>query len=523
MCEFSKKAQASENQSFPQDDLRFYLPLFNAAGEGMVVVNGKGEIVLLNDRVESLFGYTKEELRGKSISILIPKDLRGAHKKSVGKYFEQPRARMMSQSNNLFGLKKDGDHFPVEVSLNHFLVGEERFAVGVINDVSARKIQEQKIIELNEQLEQKVEERTESLRKSEHLYKTIASNFPDGIIKVLNLDFEHVFAEGRELKNLGLDQSMLLNERYDSTLEVQDSSKIMEELEKAKAGEKRTFEIQSKGAIYQVDAVPLKGSAGEVVQILVIEKNITQKKKADEEIVSALERERELSTLKSRFVSMASHEFRTPLGAILSSVSLISKYTEGDQQSHRDKHIGRIKSSVHNLTTILNDFLSLDKLETGKVRFELEMIDIEEKCLSIADELKTILKRGQQIHMEHEGKTMALIDKHLFGNSLINLISNAVKYSPEEHSIFVNTFVYDDRLELYVRDEGIGIPKEEQKHLFQRFFRANNATNIQGTGLGLNITKKYLELMDGSITFDSEEGRGTTFKVVIPQSIESHE
>ncbi len=523
MCEFAKKSQGSEDQSFPQDDLRFYLPLFNAAGEGMVVVNSKGEMVLVNDRVEHLFGYQKEELKGRSISMLIPKDLRSSHQQSVGKYFDQPRARMMSQSNNLFGLKKDGKQFPVEVSLNHFLVGDERFAVGVINDVSARKAQEQKIIELNEQLEQKVEERTESLRKSEHLYKTIASNFPDGIIKVLNLDFEHVFAEGRELKNLGLDQNLLLNQRYDSVLGMDNSSAIMEELELAKAGEKRSFELQLKGGTYQVDAVPLKGTQGEVVQILVIEKNITKKKKAEEEIVSALERERELSTLKSRFVSMASHEFRTPLGAILSSVSLISKYTEGDQQSQRDKHIGRIKSSVHNLTTILNDFLSLDKLETGKVRFELEMVNIEKKCSSIADELKSILKGGQQIHLHHQGKTEAMIDRHLFGNSLINLISNAAKYSSEGSNIYVSTHVSDKRLELQVRDEGIGIPKSEQKHLFERFFRANNATNIQGTGLGLNITKKYLELMDGSITFESEEGRGTIFTVVIPQSIESHE
>ncbi|MDP4666065.1 MAG: PAS domain S-box protein, partial [Flavobacteriaceae bacterium] len=344
------------------------MPLFNAAGEGMVVVNGKGEIVLINDRVVQLFGYDKEELKGRSIATLIPSDLRKSHDQYVERYFNQPKPRMMSQSNNLFGLKKDGDRFPVEVSLNHFLVGEERFAVGVINDVSARKTQERKIIELNEQLEQKVQERTESLMKSEHLYRTISSNFPDGIIKVLNLDFEYVFAEGKELLNIGINKDELLNKPYAETIHEESRAHVMQVLEEVKNGNQMSFELSVGESFYDVDAVPLQEASGEVSQILVIEKNITSKKKAEEEIIGALEKERELSTLKSRFVSMASHEFRTPLGAILSSVSLISKYTEGNQQEKRDKHISRIKSSVNNLTNILNDFLSLDKLETGKVR-----------------------------------------------------------------------------------------------------------------------------------------------------------
>lgn len=523
MCEFANNRQSVDNESHLADDFRFYLPLFNAAGEGMVVVNGRGEIVLINDRVVQLFGYEKEELIGKSIATLIPRDLRKSHDQYVARYFNQPKPRMMSQSSNLFGLKKDGDRFPVEVSLNHFLVGEERFAVGVINDVSARKMQERKIIELNEQLEQKVQERTESLMKSEHLYRTISSNFPDGIIKVLNLDFDYVFAEGKELINMGINKEDLLNKPYKDSIPEESKTYVMELLEEVRKGSQMTFELNVGKSFYHVDAVPLQDASGEVIQILVIEKNITNKKKAEEEIIGALEKERELSTLKSRFVSMASHEFRTPLGAILSSVSLISKYTEGHQQENRDKHISRIKSSVNNLTNILNDFLSLDKLETGKVRFELEEIDIPEECLRILDDYKTIVKPGQELIFDHKGGVLAEVDKHLFGNILINLLSNAVKYSLEGSHIFVSTIRNEDELLLSVRDEGIGIPEEEQKHMFERFFRANNATNIQGTGLGLNITKKYIDLMRGSITFNSEEGKGTTFIVSIPQSKDTHE
>ncbi|MFN4233534.1 MAG: ATP-binding protein [Bacteroidia bacterium] len=235
-----------------------------------------------------------------------------------------------------------------------------------------------------------------------------------------------------------------------------------------------------------------------------------------QEVMQALERERELNELKSRFVTTASHEFRTPLGTILSSVSLISKYQNTEDQPKREKHIERIKSAVSNLTEILNDFLSLEKLEEGIIRNNPQPMHLEKFMKDIIDEMRAILKSGQTIKYQHIGEYEIILDCQLLKNVMLNLISNAIKYSPEDKEIHVKSEYANGSLKIDVVDQGIGIPEEDKPHMFQRFFRANNAGNIQGTGLGLNIVKKYIELMDGEISFDSELGKGTTFTVIIP-------
>jgi signal transduction histidine kinase len=239
-------------------------------------------------------------------------------------------------------------------------------------------------------------------------------------------------------------------------------------------------------------------------------------KKAQINISKALQKERELNELKSRFVTMASHEFRTPLSTILSSVSLISKYKEAEEQDKRDKHIERIKSSVHNLTGILNDFLSLSQLEEGKAQNKPVLFNFENFTAGVVEELKALLKKEQVIIHEHEGRNEDVcLDKQLLKNVLINLISNAIKYSSEGKKINVRTKHEQGIVSIEIQDQGIGIPKEDQQHLFSRFFRANNATNVQGTGLGLNIVKKYIELLGGEIDFSSEQNKGSVFTVKI--------
>jgi signal transduction histidine kinase len=231
----------------------------------------------------------------------------------------------------------------------------------------------------------------------------------------------------------------------------------------------------------------------------------------------ALEKERELNELKSRFVTMASHEFRTPLGTILSSASLIGKYETNEHQTKREKHIDRIKAAVSNLTEILNDFLSLEKLEEGVVRCQMVRINGKQLLSETIDDLKGISRNGQTIELVYEGNEEIFADPQLMKNIIINLVSNAIKYSKDDGQITVSSAVTSERFELNITDRGIGIPLEDQKNIFDRFFRATNAGNIQGTGLGLNIVKKYVELMDGSISFVSSE-EGTTFTVSLPQN-----
>lgn len=244
---------------------------------------------------------------------------------------------------------------------------------------------------------------------------------------------------------------------------------------------------------------------------LILQEAIEELEKKKEEIRIALEKEKELNDMKSRFVSMASHEFRTPLSTILSSVSLINKYTEPEQEEKRQKHIQRIKSSVNNLTEILNDFLSIGKLEEGQVQSNPVRFDIPDFCEETVQEIQSVTKKGQQVLYKHVGETTVYLDSKLLKNILINLMSNAVKFTPEGGNIELITEMNKEELIIRVKDNGIGIPEVDQAHLFERFYRGKNVTNIQGTGLGLNIVTKYLELMDGTIEFRSKENEGTEF------------
>lgn len=249
-----------------------------------------------------------------------------------------------------------------------------------------------------------------------------------------------------------------------------------------------------------------------------LQEQIKERKKAEEEVNKALERERELNELKTKFVSIASHEFRTPLSTVLSSVSLVSQYKDRGDLEKIDKHIQRIKSSVNHLTSILNDFLSLGKLEEGKTDINPESFDLHYFFTEIQEETKPTLKEGQELVINNKlDKKTITSDKRILRNILFNLITNGSKYSGEGKKIYLTFQKLNGELMLEIRDEGFGIPKNEQKHLFERFFRASNVSNIQGTGLGLNIVKRYVDLLEGKIAFTSEEGKGSTFTIIIPE------
>jgi len=251
--------------------------------------------------------------------------------------------------------------------------------------------------------------------------------------------------------------------------------------------------------------------------ITALEKEINVRKKAEEDARKALDRERELNDLKSKFVSIASHEFRTPLSTVKSSAALIAQYVERNDLDKVGKHVLRIKSSVDHLTSILNDFLSLGKLEEGKIEVNKEAVIITEFLKEVKEEITPTFKSGQTLKIScHTSPNQIHTDVRILRNILFNLLSNASKYSDENKAVYIECFTDKSTAGFAIRDEGIGIPVEDQKHMFDRFFRASNAGTIQGTGLGLNIVKRYVELLDGTISFNSEFGKGSIFTVIIP-------
>lgn len=405
--------------------------IIKTATDGIIIIDERGIIELVNEAAARLFAYSEEELVGQNISMLMPNPHRDAHDVYIQNYIQTGIRKIIGIGREVMGLRKDHSTFPLRLSISEVRLPERLVFTGILHDLTAEKAAEARIVELNQHLEEEVHRRTEELATT--------------INKLLNTN---------------------------------------NQLE---------FEIQER----KVAEATLR--------------------KNEQELRKAIEKERELNTLKSRFVSMASHEFRTPLSTILSSADLLEMYSSEEQQEKRLRHTTRIKSAVNNLISILNDFLSLSKLEEGKIEVTPVEFNLEEFCEEVMDDVQALLKPGQIL--QHHGlspNTLITLDKKMLKNVFINLFSNAIKYSEPGKPIDCYVSMDNNELNVSIQDHGIGIPEEEQQHLFTRFFRAHNAENIPGTGLGLNIVKRYVELMNGRIHFESTMGEGTTFHVHIP-------
>lgn len=242
---------------------------------------------------------------------------------------------------------------------------------------------------------------------------------------------------------------------------------------------------------------------------------------AEEEAKTALKREQELNELKTKFLSLVSHEFKTPLSGILTSTMLLSKYKLTEQQQKRDKHIKTITDKVHYLNNILNDFLSIEKLQKGKVIYKYTTFKLSKVVNEVVYNANMLLKDGQQINYPENIDDFSLYqDEKIVELALSNLVHNAIKYSSENTIIDISITQNDSITIIEVKDNGIGIPEKDQKNIFNRYFRAENALLTKGTGIGLNIVKDHLENLHGSISFQSIENKGTTFTITIPNKAE---
>ena len=246
---------------------------------------------------------------------------------------------------------------------------------------------------------------------------------------------------------------------------------------------------------------------------------IKKRIEAQNKISDALKKEKELNDLKTKFLSLVSHEFKTPLSGILTSAMLLSKYKLEEQQERRDKHIKTITDKVHYLNNILNDFLSIEKLETGKVSYKLSNFMLTKIVDEVIYNANMLLKEGQIIKYPEGIDGLSLYqDEKIVELALSNLVHNAIKYSPEHSQISIQINQDKTTTTFSVKDNGIGIPEKDQKQIFNRYFRSENALLIQGTGIGLNIVKSHLNNLGGEINFFSAENKGSTFTIKLPNT-----
>lgn len=372
-------------------------------------------------------------------------------------------------------------------------------------------------------------ERIFNYNKGELIGKALDCLLPDRL-RVKHKQFREQFHQAPSPRNMGMGRDLMALRKDGSEFPVEVSLSHTEsnghflimafiiDITQRKKAENALKQSEEQLIVYATELERKVEARTEALNELVhkLENEVQERKKAEEEVRKLLERERELNDLKSKFVSIASHEFRTPLSTILSSTSLIQQYKERSEFDKQDKHINRIKSSVNHLTGILNDFLSLGKLEEGKLEVVIESFTLQDFLNEVLEEVKPILKEAQSLDIDISKNYKVDTDPRMLRNILFNLLSNASKYSDKAKKITLQCLCEGGQLRLIVYDQGIGIPESEVKHLFDRFFRASNATNIQGTGLGLHIVKRYVDLLKGTISFTSEEGKGSIFTIDIP-------
>jgi PAS domain S-box-containing protein len=528
---------------------------FKNATLGIVVTDSEGKISAINPVAIKEFGFTKKEILGKPVNIIIPRK----SAKNVLHPEEAGRLKMKKlpvvNDGHLVAKRKDGSEFFVEVGLSIYNADGEKFVISIINNISARKKAEIAFGLLKNELEQQVEKRTHDLTNTLHRLEIANAKLEEAIAfqkAILNNAGAMIIATDKHgiiklfnpeaVRNTGYSENEVidkkqpvlfhdkkeLKQKRDELLKefgtrIKDDFKVL--VEKATrnihAEEVYTF-IRKDGSTFPVTLTitTIKDKAGHITGFMGIAIDISERKQAEQNLIEALKKEKELNELKSDFVSMASHEFRTPLSAIASSAFLIQNYTATADQPKREKHLSRVFSAVDMLNNILNDFLNAGKIETGKIPVRFTEFDIKKMLTETIAELKNSINHGRKIYYTHEGDRNAFLDNSLLKHIITNLVSNAHKFSDSECPIEIRTINLQHTITLSIKDHGIGIPKEDQQHLTELFFRGSNAGNIQGTGLGLHIVSRYAALMNGKMICKSRVNKGTEFIITFKKQEE---
>ncbi len=373
-----------------------------------------------------------------------------------------------------------------------------------------------------DELEQRVLERTAQLQHAKDEVEAVLNGSSesiilaedDGTIRQVNPGFSRQFGYGQdEVSGLAL-----------TTIVTPDNAELVElALQQVIKGEQfQRYEVRARrkgGSEFPVDMLVSSYARDGSVGVVCSLRDIGHLKQIESELREALAKEKELSALKSSFTSLVSHEFRTPLAVIQFSADILLKYSDRMDQARRMEKLHTIRRQVKRLVELMNDVLTVTRAETIGLEFKPHTLDLGALCQEIVEEVKIGYDHDVRIDFSYEG-TCGLVgtDEFLFGHILQNLTSNAIKYSSAGSIVHIQLACSDADLTLRVADQGIGIPAEDQKRLFEAFHRATNVGQIQGTGIGMTIVKRAVEACGGSISFESVEGQGTTFIVSLPNA-----
>lgn len=483
-----------------------YRQLIASAQDAVVVMDTAGRVVDWNPCAERMFGWAAEEAIGAQLSALIvPPALREKHEAGLRRYVETRQGRIIGQSVELVAVSRSGHEIPIELSLWPLESDGELLFGAFIHDIHARKVAEH------------------ALREQEKKYRQVVDHGSEGILVVR--DGQIVFANPSTERLVGATMDELQSQPFTHFIHPDDRALVVDRHVRRLRGEpvddQYSFRVVRKnGELVWLDLSVVSIEWEGLPATLSFINDITERKRAEQDVQNNLARERELSQLKSRFVSMASHEFRTPLAGILSSTELLRHYGDRLPAEEKTELFEQIESSVERMARMLDNILLIGRADAQGLQFRPALLSLPPLCQELVEEVERsrigegiaprVVLDCQVDEAEH------LLDATLLRHILGNLLSNACKYSPAGGEVRFEVSIDRQSLRFVVADQGIGIPLADQPRLFESFHRASNVGNISGTGLGLAIVKQSVELHGGRITLDSAPGSGSRFTVDIP-------
>jgi len=502
-----------------------YQELFEFAPDGYLVTDAEGVIQEANHAAATLLNAKQQLLVGLPLVVFV------AEKERRSFHSELTRLRQVDRVKDweVSLIPRDGQ--AIDAALSVALVrnqsGDPVALRWLLHDITERKQMEAALYQVNKELNKEITERQRAelaLRESEERFRSLIENALD-IIAVLGADGTVRYASPSLERVLGYKQADVVGKKPIEYIHPDDVLNAIYTFTNALQNPGIALPIELRiqhqdGSWRMIEAISKKfiDQAGEM-SVVVNCRDITERKRASE-IRRALEKEKELSQLKLRFFSLASHEFRTPLSTILVSAQLLEHANDECPKAKRLRNVQRIEAAAKHMTHLLDDILTINRAETGKLEFNPNLLDLEKFCRNLVEEMQSSAGEQYTITFGSTGTCKnAYMDEKLLRSILANLLNNAIKYSHKGGQIHFALVGEQGKAIFRIRDEGIGIAQSDQKQMFEPFHRGKNVGRIAGTGLGLTVVKKCVDLHGGRITVSSEVGVGTTSTVTLPLNL----